>query len=307
MADTNRTQHTKEKDAITGVETTGHEWDGLKELNNPLPRWWVWVFLITIIWSFGYWVVYPAWPTITGHTEGSGGWTQYRKLKAEQSEILERRGAFVERIKSASLRDIMNDQELYAFAVAGGKTLFKENCAACHGSGGQGGKGYPNLNDDDWLWGGDVEAIYTTLQYGIRSAHDETRTSAMPAFGKDGLLKPTEIAAVADHVLSLSTGKGGSEEGAKIFGEQCASCHGDDGHGNREFGAPNLADAISLYGGSREQVIRQINNPRMGVMPNWGERLSDDTLKQLAIYVHSLGGGEALPEDATTSKPGQTE
>jgi cytochrome c oxidase cbb3-type subunit 3 len=280
-----------ERDEHSGVETTGHEWDGIKELNLPAPRWWLIVFAITFVWAVGYWVVYPAWPTLSGNTKGLAGWTSHKKLAAEQAEITERRGEFSAKIKSHSLEEIQNNPELYAFAVAGGKTMFKENCSACHGTGAAGGNGYPNLNDDDWLWGGDVESIYHTLKVGIRSGHENERFSSMPAFGD--VLKKEEVASVADHVLSLSGGKDGSEQGAALFTQHCASCHGAQGKGGREFGAPNLADAIWLYGGDKDSIIQQMMAPRQGVMPSWGTRLPDETIKALAIYVHALGGGEA--------------
>lgn len=290
MAHTNKTP---EKDHISGVETTGHEWDGLKELNNPAPRWWLIVWFVTIIWSIGYWVVYPAWPTLSGHTKGTSGWTQFTKLKAEQAEIDARQGALKDKLANASLEDIQSDPKLRSFAVAGGKAAFGNNCAVCHGSGGQGGKGYPNLNDNDWLWGGDVNAIYATLKTGIRSSHAETRTSVMPSFGKDGLLNQDQITQVVDYVLAMSNPKvATSEEGGKVYAENCASCHGEDAKGMREFGAPNLADKIWLYGKTREDLVAQINKAKAGVMPMWEGRLDDATLKQLAVYVHSLGGGE---------------
>ena len=281
-----------ERDALSGIDTTGHEWDGLKELNNPAPRWWLMVFFITVIWSVGYWVVYPAWPTLSGNTKGSIGWTSYKKLGEEQAEITARRGALAEQLHAKSLPVIQHDPQLYAFAVAGGKAMFKENCAACHGTGAQGGRGYPNLNDDDWIWGGTLDDIYATIKYGIRSGHDQARSSMMPAFGKDGILKREEVESVADYVLSLSSGKGATDQGKAIFAQNCASCHGETGKGGRSFGAPNLADSLWLYGGDRASIIQQINNPRMGVMPTWESRLSDETIKQLTIYVHSLGGGE---------------
>lgn len=280
----------KDIDKHSGVETTGHEWDGIKELNLPAPRWWLIVFAICCIWAVGYWVVYPAWPTLLGNTKGMKGWTSHKKLAEEQAEILERRGEFAAKIKTHSLEEIQKDPELYAFAIAGGKTMFKENCAACHGTGAAGGRGYPNLNDDDWLWGGDLQSIYNTLKVGIRSTHDETRISQMPAFG--GILKKEEIEQVADYVLSLSGGAVISEAGATTFKQNCASCHGETGQGGREFGAPNLADAIWLYGNDKVSIVHQITNPRHGVMPTWATRLPDETIKQLTIYVHSLGGGE---------------
>ena len=291
-------KHQNEIDKHSGVETTGHVWDGIKELNNPAPRWWLWVFFVCCIWAVGYWVMYPAWPTLSGEgarggTPGKKQWTEYKKLASDQAEITARRGVFAEKIKTKSLAEIKADPELYAFAVAGGKAAFKENCAACHGTGAQGGRGYPNLNDDDWLWGGTLDDIYTTIKHGIRSTHEETRMSQMPAFGKDGILKPEQISTVADYVLSLSSGKGATPEGEAIFKQNCAACHGEGGKGGRSVGAPNLSDAIWLYGGDKANITAQVNNPRHGVMPTWESRLPDETIKQLVIYVHSLGGGEA--------------
>ncbi len=284
----------REVDDISGVETTGHEWDGLKELNNPLPRWWLWVFYICIIWSLWYWVVYPAWPTISGHTKGTGGYTQFEELKESQKEIAARQSAYLEKFKEASFREILNNKELYAFAVTGGKASFKDNCATCHGTGAEGAKGYPNLNDDDWLWGGDLENIYQTISYGIRTENENTRMGSMPSFGKDGMLNNEEIDSVVDYVLTLSGGKKTStyERGSTIFAEQCAMCHGDNAKGVKDFGAPNLSDGIWLYGSSREDIFKVIYGGSGGVMPAWEDRLDDDTIRQLTVYVHQLGGGE---------------
>ena len=281
-----------EKDEVSGVETTGHDWDGIKELNNPAPRWWLWVFFICILWSFGYWVVYPAWPTIMGNTKGSMEWTQYKKLTAEQAEINSIRSVSADEINAKTLAEIQADPKLYEFAIAGGKAAFKENCAACHGTGAQGGHGYPNLNDDDWLWGGKLEDIYTTIKYGVRSDHDKTRVSQMPDFGQ-GILKPEEIANVAEYVLSLSGGNSFHEKGEVIFKQNCASCHGESGKGNYAVGAPNLTDSIWLYSGDKQSIMGQIKNPRHGVMPTWENRLPDEVIKQLTIYIYSLGGGES--------------
>lgn len=281
----------KEIDKVSGVETTGHEWDGLKELNNPAPRWWVLVWLVTIIWAVGYWVIYPAWPTLSGHTAGKG-WTQYKELKESQSEIVARRAKYADRFANATLQEIKDNQELFAYAQAGGAAAFKDNCAVCHGSGGAGGKGYPNLNDDDWIWGGKLDDIYTTLLYGIRSGHEQARDSQMPSFGKDGVLTPEQIGQVADYVLTLKDGGKADLPGAQIFTENCVACHGEKGEGMREMGAPKLNDAIWLYDGSKEGIIAQLNNAKHGVMPAWSGRLDDATIKQLTVYVHSLGGGE---------------
>lgn len=287
-------EHRKvEVDEISGVNTTGHEWDGLKELNNPLPRWWVWVFVACCIWGAWYWVIYPSWPIPGGATKGTSGYTQYDELKASQAEIIKRQEAYLDKFDKSSFEDVMKDPELYSFAVAGGSAAFKDNCATCHGTGAEGGKGYPNLNDDDWLWGGTINDIYTTISYGIRSGHEEARSSQMPAFGKDSILKKEEIEQVVDYVLGLSEGKSNEAmPGYAVFQSNCASCHGADAKGGRDFGAPNLSDAIWLYGGTKDEVTNTVYNAHAGVMPTWQARLGDSTVRQLAIYVHQLGGGE---------------
>lgn len=295
MANPDKPDAPREIDATTGVETTGHDWDGIKELNNPAPRWWLLVWLVCIVWSVGYWVVYPTWPTISGHTKGLWEWTEHKELQATQQEIVERQAGYLERFHQADFKAIMADPALYAFAVAGGQAAFKDNCATCHGTGASGSIGYPNLNDDDWLWGGRIADIYQTIRFGIRSPHPDTRVSQMPAFGKDGILTRAEVDKVVDYVRALS-GEGlkqaSYDEGAAIFASNCAACHGTDAKGNREFGAPNLTDAIWLYGSEREKVFQSVFYAHAGVMPTWEGRLSPDTIRQLAIYVHSLGGGE---------------
>ena len=299
----------KDVDETTGTETTGHEWDGIKELNSPLPRWWLWVFYLTVIWSIGYMVVYPAWPTLSGEGERGGTvgmfeWTQYKQLAEQQAEIKALRGEYLERFQQASFEEVMQDETLYTFALAGGASAFKDNCATCHGTGGAGAPGYPNLNDDDWIWGGDLESIYTTIQYGIRM-HDDGHQSMMPAYGD--MLSSEEIEAVADYVIGIHSAKSiiTSDEmdeetlaalplGARVYQEQCAACHGNDGTGDRTLGAPNLADAIWLKSedGSVGAIASQIRTPKHGMMPAWVDRLDNDTIRQLSIYVHSLGGGE---------------
>lgn len=295
----------KEIDQLSGVETTGHEWDGLKELNNPLPRWWVWVWIVTIVWSFWYFLIYPAWPTIDGATKGLSGYTQYKELAASQEEILARQAVYFDRFKNASFDEIMADPELYAFAQAGGHAAFKDNCATCHGTGAEGSKGYPNLNDDDWLWGGTLEDIHVTLQHGIRvPGDDNTRLSQMPAFGKEGLLKRDEINQVVEYVLALPSGEVAiSLPGHAVFQQNCASCHGPDGKGLQEFGAPNLTDEIWLYGGTKTDLFETIYNSRAGMMPAWSKRLDDETLRQLSVYVHQLGGGEESAPPVTPAPP----
>lgn len=289
------TDTAKEVDHLSGIETTGHEWDGLKELNNPLPRWWLWVFFATVIWSLWYFVVYPSWPIPGGATEGTSGYTQYKELKESQKEILARQAEYLEAFNEASFAEILNDPALYSFAMAGGKAAFKDNCATCHGTGAEGSKGFPNLNDDDWLWGGKVEEIYTTLLHGIRAGNLDTRISSMPAFGKDGLLTREQINDVVNFVVSLSDKTASNTKampGHEIFQQNCASCHGSDAKGLHEFGAPNLTDAIWLYGGSRHDIFKSVYNAHAGMMPAWKSRLDDATLRQLSVYVHQLGGGE---------------
>lgn len=295
-------------DQATGTETTGHEWDGIRELDTPMPRWWLILFYITIIWSIGYMIFYPAIPLISSNTKGTLGYSSRAELEDALIKGQSDKKHLIEKIRSSSLSEIKADASLLAFAQAGGKAAFKVNCVQCHGSGAEGSKGNPNLNDDDWLWGGKLEDIHLTIKHGIRyELDDDTRSSEMPAFGRDEMLKQTEIDAVAEYVLSL-TGKstekvglsknsgeettGGSVNGAQIFADNCAACHGADGGGDRSLGAPSLKDHIWLYGGDAQTVRESIFNSRKAVMPAWAHRLDEVTIKQLALYVHSLGGGE---------------
>ncbi len=284
------------KDEVSGVDTTGHEWDGIRELDNPLPRWWVWIFYATIVWSIGYCIYYPSVPLISGATEGGGGYTSRGELHKEIALVEEGRAEILAKVEATNVADIIKDDALTRFAVAGGASAFKVYCSQCHGSGAAGSPGYPNLNDDVWLWGGNVDAIYQTITHGIRyAANEDTRFSEMPAFGADELLSSTDIQATANFVGKLAGidhDTALAEAGAPIFSENCASCHLENGTGDREQGAPNLTDAVWLYGNSLSDIAGQINKPKHGVMPAWGERLGDATVKQLAIFVLSLGGGE---------------
>ena len=294
----------KRIDHETQTETVGHEWDGIEELNTPLPRWWLWTFYATIVFAVGYCVVYPAIPMLNRGTEGYLGWTSRGQLDADLKAQQGERAATVAAIDATPIEKLADNPPLMRAAVAGGAAAFKVNCVQCHGAGAAGSAGFPNLNDDDWLWGGDIATIHATLVHGIRQHGDTaTRASAMPAFGKDALLTPAQIEDVASYVLSLSgkeTASPASQRGAQVFTDNCAVCHGPAGKGQRQFGAPNLTDAIWLYGGNREDVVAQITAPKMGVMPAWGERLDPATVKMLAAYVHSLGGGEAPPTGGTT-------
>jgi len=280
-----------EKDSVTGTETTGHEWDGIKELNTPLPTWWLYVFYATIAFSLVYWVLYPTIPGISGILGANNRVALESKLAAAQA----RQGAYLERIAARETADIAGDSELLGFALAGGRSAYADNCAPCHGLGGAGQRGYPTLADDVWLWGGTLDDIETSILYGVRSGHDETRYSEMPAFGADELLTEEEIAAVADYVLSLSGGAGDAADvaaGAEIFADNCAACHGEAGEGDPTQGAPSLNDQIWLYGGERADIMAQVRKPQHGIMPAWVGRLDPATIKMLSVYVHSLGGGQ---------------
>lgn len=274
------------------IETTGHKWDGIEEYNVPTPRWWLIVWVICIIYAVGYWFFYPAWPTKGGNSKGSLNWTQQGQLAESQKEIDTKKDVYLEKFSKSSFEQIQKDPKLMEFALNGGRAAFRENCAACHGTGAAGSKGFPNLNDDDWLWGGKINDIYQTLKYGIRASHDQTRFSQMPSFGLDKVLKKDEIEAVAQHVLSLSDKAEKNSDGEKLFKANCVACHGQNGAGNRSVGAPNLSDAIWLYGDKKEDIIFSIYYARAGVMPYWITRLDDNTIRQLSLYVHSLGGGE---------------
>jgi cytochrome c oxidase cbb3-type subunit 3 len=281
-----------EKDTISGQDTTGHEWDGVKELNTPLPTWWVYTFYATIVFSIVYCVLYPAIPSLSGHTDGVLGYSSRVTLTQSLEEQGRERAKFVDRIRSASFAQIRQDPELLNFAIAGGRSAFQTNCMQCHGAGGAGSTGFPNLVDDDWLWGGKIDDIQQTIRFGVRNANEKSRQGLMPRFGADGMLTTEQVGQVTDYVLSLSGKAKATPEGTKIFQEQCVACHHADGKGNLEMGAPNLTDGLWLYGGSHDAVYRSIFYARNGSMPAWGERLDDATIKMLTLYVHTLGGGK---------------
>lgn len=286
----------KDVDEHSGIETTGHEWDGIKELNNPLPRWWLIVFYATVIWAFAYWIAMPAWPGITGYTKGLRNHSERANVAADIAALDAARAEDTRKLIAApSLAAIENDPDLLQFAMAAGQSLFGDNCATCHGAGGQGFVGYPNLNDDAWIWGGTLDEIRMTLRYGIRVDHPQTRMNVMQAFGRDGILQREQISDLTDYVLTLSGGDADAEaaaRGQELFAVQCAACHGPAGAGIQELGAPNLTDAIWLYGGDREAIFDSLWNGRAGVMPAWESRLSEEEIIALSVYVHALGGGE---------------
>lgn len=285
----------KEIDQVSGTQTTGHEWDGIKELDTPMPRWWLGLFWATIVWAIGYWVVYPAWPGLTGYTRGILNHSQRDEVTANVAALKASRAAHEQALAKASLTEIQRDPDLLEFAMAEGRAGFGDNCVPCHGAGGQGARGYPNLNDDVWLWGGKLEDIQHTIATGVRSTATDTRQSQMPAFGRDGILKPAQIDDLTEYVVHLSSRPANDTQvarAAKLFQENCAVCHGAQGRGDRKIGAPNLTDNEWLYGSRREDIHDQIWNGHGGVMPTWAGRLTPEEIKSLAIFVHSLGGGE---------------
>lgn len=294
------TDQKRDIDEVSGVETTGHTWDGIKELNNPLPRWWLYVFYASIVWAIGYMIFMPAIPALPGtgmtNTLGLRGHSD-RAVVAEQVQALHtERAAAAGRLVTASLSEIETDMSLQQFALAMGESAFGDNCATCHGAGGRGAKGYPMLADDIWLWDGTLDGIEYTLRHGIRHMDDpDTRLSSMPAFGRDGLLTPREIDDLVHYVVDLSgreADQAAVNRAAPIYATQCVSCHGADGKGNRQLGAPNLTDHEWLFGDEPRDIQQTIYSARNAHMPGWQGRLDDPTIKALAVYVHSLGGGE---------------
>ncbi len=286
-----------EKDALTGTETTGHEWDGIKELNNPLPRWWLYIFYATIIFSVIWMLLYPSVPWLNGYFGGLLGYQQREVIEDQIGNARQAQAQFLDAIAESDLTALSEDPDLFQFALTGGEAAYNNNCAPCHGLGGAGQANYPVLADDVWLWGGSMEDIHHTLDVGVRwEENQDTRFSLMPAYGTLGIFDRDQIRDVANYVLTLSGQAApdpeAAERGAALYAEQCALCHMDDGSGDRLQGSPALNDQLWLYGGELEEIMAQISAPRHGVMPAWGGRLDPATLNMLTLYVHSLGGGE---------------
>ncbi len=304
----------RERDSVSGTETTGHEWDGVKELDTPLPRWWLYIFYACILAAVIYWVLMPAWPIGNGYTKGILGFSDRNNVAADVNALRSARAPLYQRLANASTVEIAGDPELQEFARAAGESVFGDYCRTCHGAGGAGAPGYPVLADDVWIWGGSLADIEHTLRVGVRSDHPDTRMSMMPAFGRDHLLTARQITDVTEHVIAISAANtrlhadaGAAARGAVIFQEQCAVCHGPGGAGDRSVGAPSLTDDLWLYGGSRDEIRRQVEMGRGGVMPAWERRFDPGTLRALAYYVHEMGGGEpdAPPAPAAATEPAQ--
>ncbi|MEL6601325.1 MAG: cytochrome-c oxidase, cbb3-type subunit III [Pseudomonadota bacterium] len=284
------------------VETTGHSWDGIEEYNNPLPRWWLYTFYATIAWGILYTIAYPAWPLISQATPGLLGFSTRAEVQEDINAVNERNADVIERLATVELASLSDDPELMNYAVNGGAAIFRANCSQCHGSGAAGvqAAGYPNLLDDDWLWGGTIEDIAWTISHGIRNEQSpDANWSEMPAYGE--IFSEEEIGSVVQYVLQLS----GQDHdatlataGSELFLDQCSACHGEEGLGEPTLGAPNLADAIWLYGGDVDTITETVTYSRFGVMPAWledyrpGTGLTQAEVNAVAAYVHQLGGGE---------------
>ncbi|ACK52547.1 cytochrome c oxidase, cbb3-type, subunit III [Methylocella silvestris BL2] len=289
--------HGGDYDAATGKTTTGHSWDGISELNTPLPRWWLYTLYGCIVWAMIYWVLFPAWPWFGGATKGLLGWNSRTVVAREMDELRASRSAMNEKLAAASLQQIEATPELLAFARAEGAAAFAQNCSPCHGAGAQGSRGYPNLNADRWLWGGTLDQIHTTITHGARwTADPDTHAGVMPSFGRDGLLNKEEISTIADYVRTLSGNApdAGADlaKGKQLFIDNCSPCHGEDGKGNVEMGAANLTTQVWLYGPTKADIMHRIEVGGGGVMPAWKGRIDETTIKALTVFVHTLGGGK---------------
>jgi cytochrome c oxidase cbb3-type subunit 3 len=284
----------KERDPKTGYLTTGHEWNGIKELNTPVPRA-VYVFLIaTALFAIGYWILMPAWPIGSTYTKG----LLHRDQRTTVAESLKQaalgRSVWTAQIEAKSFSEIQGDPGLMEAVRETGRTLFGDNCAACHGRNAMGGKGFPNLTTQSWLWGGTPESIAETIRVGINSAHPESRVSQMPAFGRDSILPRGDIETIVAYVRSLSNSGGADspadkiEAGKAVFAANCIACHGDAGQGNAELGAPNLTDQVWISGGDRLSIYTTVWSGRQGHMPTWEARLSGLDRKILALYLVDL-------------------
>ncbi len=295
-----------ENNPFPGVETTGHVWDdNLAEASNPPPAWWMLCFYASIAFVIGYGVIYPQWPTLSGYTKGITGWTQMDEYKKGVAEVEAVRAPFEQRIAGMSAKEILADEELSNYISHGdgagaGKVLFGDNCAACHGSAGQGTVGFPVLADDNWIWGGDIDTIVQTITNG-RGPNATVPSAGMIAHG--GILSEAEIDTLAAYVVGLSQGSD-DPAGKALFTEKgCVACHGSDAKGMKALGSANLTDSIWRFNEPDKLAsakytithgVNAANDPltRQAEMPTFSKRLSADDIKKLAVYVYKFGGGK---------------
>jgi len=286
---------TERHDPATGRATTGHEWNGIEELETPIPRVVIFFLTVTTLFAIGYWILMPAWPLGVTYTKGLLGIDQRAVVTKQVEDAAATRAVWTGRIAEASLADIAADPDLMNHVRETGRTLFIDNCAACHGTRGTGGPGFPNLAAKAWLWGGEPDTIAETIRIGINATNEETRVSQMMAFGRDGVLDDRQVRTVAAYVRSLSdlpmgaSDKAMVEDGKQVFADNCVACHGEDGHGSTDVGAPNLTDATWIYGSDAQTVFTTVYSGRQGHMPHWEGRLSPVDIKILALYVGTLG------------------
>lgn len=285
-----------ERDPVSGHRTTGHVWNGIKELDTPVPRGVLMFLVVTHIFAVLWWFLMPAWPLGTTYTKGLLGTDQHQTVEEEIREAAMARSGWTDRIEAASFDEIKADEGLMEAVRATGHRLFGDNCAACHGVDGRGRANYPDLTDGEWLWGGGPELIAQTMRVGINSPHPETRYAQMPSFGRDGMLDRSQVRDVAAYVYSLSHPDYSTAEnvdaidaGHDTFLTTCAACHGENAKGSDDVGAPNLTDDRWIYGGDMQTIITSVHGGRQGHMPTWEERLTDAQIKILALYVDSLG------------------
>lgn len=262
----------------TEAKTTGHEYDGIEEYDNPLPRWWFWMFILTFIFSVGYLIIYPGMGSYEG-IKGKDGkaWTSVNELRGHQAEAEQVYAETYGVYSKMPIEEVAKNPD----ALKMGFRLFSNNCAVCHGADGGGNPGFPNLTDKDWLYGGTPEKIHETIVLG--------RKAVMPAWGS--ILGEEGVVDVAEYVLQLSGSEHDAEKaeaGAKLYTANCVVCHGADGKGNQSVGAPNLTDKIWLYGGEPATIRQTLRDGRNGVMPAQKELLKEDRIHLLAAYVYSL-------------------
>jgi cytochrome c oxidase cbb3-type subunit III len=281
-----------ERDPHTGYLTTGHEWNGIKELNSPVP-WAVWVFIaVTHLFAVIYWILMPTWPLLTTYTKGLLGHNDRVEVQEAVREAARDRAIWTDRVSANSYQTVLSDAALLAKVRETGRTLFGDNCAACHGREARGAHRFPDLTTEYWLWGGSPEAVAETIRVGINSPHPKSRVSQMLAFGRDGMLQRAAIDNVVAYVRSLSGAAGvppaAVAAGATIFKETCASCHGETAKGNPDVGAPDLTGTRWIYGSDAEAIYETVWGGRRGYMPSWEGRLSDVERKILTLYLIDL-------------------
>lgn len=285
----------EERDPVSGHRTTGHEWNGIKELDTPVPRGVLIFLIVTHVFAVVWWFLMPTWPVGTTYTKGILETDQRKIVEQKLVDAAAERAVWIDRIERASFEEILANETLMSIVRSSGHQLFGDNCAACHGTDGTGSANYPNLTDDDWLWGGDLQTIAETMRVGINTEHPESRIAQMPSFGRDGLLNREQVNSVAAYVYSLSNPNYSTSDnidtisaGREVFLTSCAACHGGNARGNQDLGAPNLTDAYWIYGGNLQTIVTTVHGGRHGHMPTWDERLTDAEIKILALYVHSL-------------------